>query len=835
MTSSKAPLFPPSRSYPGVVPPLSLQGPAAQDAEDTQQLERMLVDHGHCDDAAALARREVAVDKIRRLFRLFVGDNDNGGGAVRTFGSVAIGVASRDSDVDALCIGPRFISRDRFFKAFANTLKSAPGVSSLSTITEAFVPVISFDVDGIEMDIVYARLNMDHIPEDIDLSDDALLANLDERCIRSLNGRRVADEVLQLVPNVAAFRTTLRCIKLWAKSRGIYSNILGYLGGVAWAISVAKVCQLYPNAAPNVLVTKFFNIMLHWDWPKPVILKPIHSDPWNPAVAPHLPIPMPIVTPAYPCMCATHNMTQSTFSITMHELKRAAVVTEMVAMGEAGWEDLVEVEEVLKGGSGDGQFGAFLAVIASSDSEERHFVWSGWVESRLRALTKRLEQIPGIRLVRAHTTSFDRLTPCKTEDEVAAACAGAPPPPVVYIDPICIVYTSTFYIALGFGVRVEGGCDVGGAVAEFLGIVRGGSAFRPESTGIIVKHLKANEIPAEHSSSHTLYRKRRKTLEKKNLNMHESSISNPQYAVHGHLSYAKEGGDIRKSSGTSSSGDTIHAESMNGSTGDDTSASVPHSGMLFVGGLDVTMTEFRLKKFFEKYGEITKLDYHWHKTGPKAGQPKGSAFIKFSSEASGVAAINALHGTVPTWNGTRKLTVAWSKIASQTSSSTSSPSDFFSARNNTVVDPPPKRPKTKREFEARALEASINPRVQKHPAASVNNDSRIASIERKLREMEGAELSSQVEVSAVEAEARKGKGHVLPPKPAFVHRAWQAAPVVQPSPSVVVIADASSGFVLNNGDGPEELRRQPLTLDEEMARLKREIEERKRRLPLANS
>jgi len=219
-----------------------------------------------------------------------------------------LGVHGSGTDIDTLCVVPRHVDRLDFFDSLYKILERNPEVSELTAVPDAYVPVIKLKFCGISMDLLFARLALSTIDENLDLLDQNNLKNLDEKSVLSLNGCRVTDQILKLVPNIPNFRMTLRCIKLWAKRRGVYANVVGFLGGVSWALLVARICQLYPNAVPSTLVSRFFRVYEQWKWPNPVLLNTIADGNlglkvWNPKIyhkdRTHL---MPIITPAYPGM-----------------------------------------------------------------------------------------------------------------------------------------------------------------------------------------------------------------------------------------------------------------------------------------------------------------------------------------------------------------------------------------------------------------------------------------------------------------------------------------------------------------------------------------------------
>uniref|UniRef100_U3IGX9 polynucleotide adenylyltransferase n=3 Tax=Anas platyrhynchos TaxID=8839 RepID=U3IGX9_ANAPP len=230
---------------------------------------------GVFEDEEELNHRLVVLGKLNNLVKEWIselGESKNlppsvvadVGGKIFTFGSYRLGVHTKGADIDALCVAPRHVERSDFFQSLIEKLKHQEEIKNLRAVEDAYVPVVKFEFDGIEIDLVFARLSMQTISDNLDLRDDSSLRSLDIRCIRSLNGCRVTDEILHLVPNQENFRLTLRAIKLWAKRRGIYSNMLGFLGGVSWAMLVARTCQLYPNALASTLVNKFFLVFSKW-------------------------------------------------------------------------------------------------------------------------------------------------------------------------------------------------------------------------------------------------------------------------------------------------------------------------------------------------------------------------------------------------------------------------------------------------------------------------------------------------------------------------------------------------------------------------------------------
>ncbi|GMN44549.1 hypothetical protein TIFTF001_013750 [Ficus carica] len=65
---------------------------------------------------------------------------------------------------------------------------------------------------------------------------------------------------------------------------------------------------------------------------------------------------------------------------------------------------------------------------------------------------------------------------------------------------------------------------------------------------------------------------------------------------------------------------------------------------LYIGNLDLRITEAALIKMFSPYGKIVSEDFLWHTRGPKRGEPRGFAFIQYSTKEEARLAKEKMHG-----------------------------------------------------------------------------------------------------------------------------------------------------------------------------------------------
>jgi poly(A) polymerase len=197
---------------------------------------------------------------------------------------------------------PPQVTRYDFFDSLKAILEDHDSVENLSAIESAAVPMIAFEFDGVDIDLLFASVPLDALPKDWDINDDSVLRGVDLGTEKSLNGPRVTNLIEKLVPHFDAFVLVVRCVRYWAKRRGLYANKMGYLGGVNWNILCAFVCQLYPNAAPSLLLERFFFILSEWKWPTPIQITPQYDaglgfETWEPVGGNRFHT-MPILTPA---------------------------------------------------------------------------------------------------------------------------------------------------------------------------------------------------------------------------------------------------------------------------------------------------------------------------------------------------------------------------------------------------------------------------------------------------------------------------------------------------------------------------------------------------------
>ncbi|KAG6610295.1 Poly(A) polymerase [Phytophthora cinnamomi] len=391
--------------------------PEPKDLEQSAKLQAFMDEHFPTESDANITRRSLILAELRSIFRQWVKQvcMDKGvpeemaadaGGQILVSGSYRLGVNEPGADIDTICVAPRHVTREDFFSSLKDIFLKHPKVSNLVAIEGAIVPILTFDYEEINIDLQIAILPRNSIPENLNILDDHVLVGVDPATEKSLNGPRVTELMIKLTPNRESFISVLRIVRRWAKRRGLYSNKMGYLGGVNWCILVCFINQLYPTASPSTLLLRFFMVLNNWKWPLAIQLCKTHDanlglEVWNANAGHNRYQVMPILTPAYPSMNSSFNVSTHSLTVMKEEFKRGlTIVQDVLSKGGSEWGPLFEPSDFFA------VHQHYLAVEVYTEKQEEEQAWCGFCESRMRKLVESLAYNPALCRLRAFTKKF---------------------------------------------------------------------------------------------------------------------------------------------------------------------------------------------------------------------------------------------------------------------------------------------------------------------------------------------------------------------------------------------------------------------------------------------
>ncbi|KAG1109895.1 hypothetical protein G6F42_015504 [Rhizopus arrhizus] len=144
----------------GVTAPVSLDLPTEHEIKLTEDLVKTLHDYGLFESEKEAQKRITVLNKLNFMVKDFVyrvgikqglseQQAKSAGGKIFTFGSYKLGVHNTGADIDTLCVIPKFVEREHFFTVMYTMLSERPEVTELTSVADAYVPVIKMHFSGI--------------------------------------------------------------------------------------------------------------------------------------------------------------------------------------------------------------------------------------------------------------------------------------------------------------------------------------------------------------------------------------------------------------------------------------------------------------------------------------------------------------------------------------------------------------------------------------------------------------------------------------------------------------------------------------------------------------
>jgi poly(A) polymerase len=373
------------------LPPIA-EGPLApteEDAKNTQQLSEFLAVHAPPVSEEKAAQQRMVLETLHGLFKNWCQQPFH----MFVSGSYRIGVHSEHADIDVLFVTTSAISRQRVFSEFVPILQTTEHASDVQPIPNARVPIIGLRLMDQEFDILTCHLRVPILPrrQDLLLSYE-WMNGLDDACILAFNGPRVTELILKSVPELVPFCAALKFLRHWAKTRFVYSNKSGFLGGINFALLLMYIAQRHPFASAARLILLFFQTFAAWKWSRarplqldehlshtcPVWLQSFEWTPRQMEV-------MVILTPCFPRFNTSFSASQFTTNILHKEFQRAA---DFLSGGCSGGCSRATLEQVCSPPEVLSSCQRFIEISIHTARTLAGKSWAGYVEAQSRFLVE---------------------------------------------------------------------------------------------------------------------------------------------------------------------------------------------------------------------------------------------------------------------------------------------------------------------------------------------------------------------------------------------------------------------------------------------------------------
>ncbi|XDG07073.1 hypothetical protein ABKA04_006688 [Annulohypoxylon sp. FPYF3050] len=227
-----------------------------------------------------IAMRETALNLLREVITQDEASPARGLPAfvVVPVGSYGLGVWTKTSDINCLCIGP--VRSNVFFALAIQRLRKASsrGIKILRRLDAQFGTVLELEVGHIKMDLQYcsATTIAETWPRALTLPPTDPVFNLPASILAKLKPLRDLYHIQRTVPDLAVFKLAHRLIRCWATRRGIYTAKFGYLGGIQISVLLLRLYKLLSYhgqaiSAPTLLTT-FFDHYAGFNWTAQIVL-----------------------------------------------------------------------------------------------------------------------------------------------------------------------------------------------------------------------------------------------------------------------------------------------------------------------------------------------------------------------------------------------------------------------------------------------------------------------------------------------------------------------------------------------------------------------------------